>query len=70
MSQTDFSIDPRSKYGDADWEGDDFTTFVDALNRGVAVRSDSIPGESGAPADLSLDALAISELRAKLANYR
>lgn len=71
MSVPDFAIDPRTKYGDADWgDGDDFTSFVDALNRGVTVRGDAVPGESGAPADISMDAVAISELKAKLAGYQ
>lgn len=72
MIGSDYNIDPCNKYGDAAWGEDDadMASFIDALNRGVAVRGDGVPGESGAPADLSLDALAVNELRAKLAQYQ
>lgn len=68
----DFSIDPRTKLGGAvEWEdGDDFAVFVDALNRGLTVRNDSVPGEAGTPADLSVDALAQLELKSILSRYR
>ena len=66
----DFAIDSRSKYGEAQWEdGDEFATFIDALNRGVSVRTDSVPTETGAPADIRTDEAALSELRRIFANY-
>lgn len=66
-----YSIDSRTKFGQADWEeGDDFAQFIDALNRGVTVRPDSVPGESASPADLSLDALAQLELKSIFSRYQ
>jgi len=71
MSERMFDVDPAAKLGDADWEeADDFSSFVDALNRGVAVRGATLPGETGTPTDISLDEAAKLELRAILSGYR
>ena len=71
MSQRMFDVDPAAKLGDADWEeADDFSSFVDALNRGVAVRGATLPGETGAPADISLDEVAKLELRHLISRYQ
>ena len=72
MAKFDLDIDPRTKLGgEVEWEsGDDFDNFVRALNSGAVVRTDGVPGETGAPADLSLDATAQLELRSILARYQ
>ena len=72
MAKFELDIDPRNKLGgEVDWtDGDDFDNFVRALNSGASVRADSVPGEVGAPEDISVDAAAVSELRAKLAGYQ
>lgn len=68
----DYTIDSRNKFGVTEaWEdGTEFESFVDALNRGVTVRPDSVPGESASPADLSLDALAQLELKSIFSRYQ
>jgi hypothetical protein len=66
----EFSIDPRNKYGDADWEGDDLATFIDALNRGVVVRADGVAGVVDLPRENVLDAIALAELKSRLAGYQ
>lgn len=72
MSDRMFDIDPATKLGAPDdWEdGDDFTSFVDALNRGVDMRGRGLSGESGAPEDISLDEVAKLELRSILSRYQ
>lgn len=72
MATNDFGIDPRNKLGaDVDWtDGDDWEHFVRALSGGAVVRSASIPGETGAPTDISVDALAQLELRDILSRYK
>lgn len=72
MSTREFDIDPRNKLGgEVQWEdGDDFTAFVDALNRGVVVRSDGVPSQVESGDDVKLDAVALAELRARFASYR
>lgn len=68
----EFDIDPRNKWGaNIEWEsGDDFSAFVDALNRGAVMRGDGLPGVADAPSDAQLDEIAFAELRAKFAAYR
>lgn len=72
MATNDFDIDSRNKLGaNVEWEtGNEFDSFVDALNRGLTVRSGSVPGEAGAPADIRDDALALSELRLLFSRYQ
>jgi hypothetical protein len=67
----EFDIDPRNKFGNADWEtGNDFQSFVDALNRGAVVRSNGVPIVAESTDDFSLDEIALAELKSKLAQYR
>jgi hypothetical protein len=71
MSERMFDVDPANKLGNVDWEeDDDFSSFLDALNRGVAVRGTALPGETGAPADISLDEVAKLELRHLISRYQ
>lgn len=67
-----FDIDPRNKLGgEVDWEtGNDFESFVDALNRGVAVRSDGLSGVSDLPRENQLDEIALGQLKSLFLNYR
>ena len=68
----DFNIDPATKLGaEVDWqEGDDFASFVDALNRGASVRSDGVSGTSELPRENELDAAALLQLKSLFCNYR
>jgi hypothetical protein len=72
VASSEFDIDPRTKLGgEVEWmDGDGWEHFVSALNSGASVPSGSVPGEDGAPADLSLDAAAQLELRALLSRYQ
>lgn len=72
MADKEFYIDPRTKLGgEVEWEaGDEFSKFVDMLNRGVTVRADGVEGVAELPRENQLDALSVSELRAIFANYR
>ena len=66
----DYSIDSRSKYGDADWDGDDLTTFIDALNRGVIVRADGVERVVELPRENVMDEASLAELKSRLASYQ
>jgi hypothetical protein len=68
----EFDIDPRNKLGgEIEWEtGDDFSAFIDALNRGAVVRGAGLPGMAESADDISLDEIALAELKSKLAQYR
>lgn len=72
MAKFELDIDPCNKLGgEVDWtDGDDFDNFVRALNSGATVRADGVPGEVGAPEDISLDAATQLELRSILARYQ
>lgn len=68
----DFEIDSRKKFGDATWgeEDDNFGDFVRALNSGAAVRADGVAGTSESHAEYEMDAVALAELKSRLAAYQ
>lgn len=71
MADRLFDIDPATKLGNADWgEADDFSSFVDALNRGVTVRPDGLPGVSELPRENELDEASLLQLKSLLSGYR
>lgn len=71
MADRMFDTDSPAKLGNADWEdGDDFTSFVDALNRGVSVRPNGLQGASELPRENELDAVELARLKHLFASYR
>lgn len=64
-----FDTDPRSKFGDVDWEAD-LDSFVDSLNRGTPVRPDGLAGVPDAPEGTELTADDLLRLKSLLAGYR
>ena len=72
VPKPDFDVDPATKLGaGVDWEnGNDFESFVSALNSGTTLRSNGVEGVAELPRENELDETALLQLKHLFSNYR